>query len=882
MTLDALEAQLKPILIKFPMARFVLVGVPGSPNTIWPSHWILNPDLQSRAVAKLMKHLHETDRLASYRFPPEHLTRSKEDTEPIFFMGFGIGGHTLSRFIDSFLPELPWLQSRIRVILLVNTILKIAHPFKKMCMDLRRGMLMGSHPEIHSMFASLHFKDDYLLRNGREKVLDLFWSYREGLSLAGVPMEQAGLAYVGILEQLKGLILASKDGFDGASILRTEIPVVVVHSTENNFVSPTTASVYQADQLPYMRHLVTSMADCLDAGAVHVSWLNSSHEVLQERTNFLLGLVANVAQICGVHPIFETIDMRDRRKAREDEELLDMMKESERRALQREAERNALDASKLERERAKQELKRQKKDAKKMANEIERRELEEAAALNLAQATAVADEMQKERDRLLAQELEERTKLEARLRKERLEEEKLAQRLRGEERKRRKDEQIKEQLMRELLEQSTEYLDVERAKYETLAMEKEDTRSHFANQYYLYEESCKYTHSIVKDKVDELYYSRRMAAIKRVEDRLAREQMNHRFVQRRAAEAALKQMVIDDLDGFEEDLNVYVSTEDPDINKIIKSARAMLQNFMDCRVRFVDVLRRQVLTQEKMDSFMTVVDSMVKDLQKKQRELQKLKKKHKESRNKKDGKAYIERERKIDELKTFVDKEAARTLDIMALMESRRGSVDAVNFSCQRLKTLVHEKDDRLRLYQAKMRTLESFYLKKLKTIKVEKEYIQTFKDKCVYKVLVCRQHQELLRKELNRISGHQAHFVDSTMWTEGVVQRVVTKPFRKHLITEIRKEKATEASLLKELEGHRESILECSIRMEKTKREGDKITIGLKIIKKTYDVATKYSMAEVIPLRVYMLFPLALIITPFQNTCPRLLGDEAIIATTS
>ena len=205
-----------------------------------------------------------------------------------------------------------------------------------------------------------------------------------------------------------------------------------------------------------------------------------------------------------------------------------------------------------------------------------------------------------------------------------------------------------------------------------------------------------------------------------------------------------------------------------------------------------------------------------------------------------------------------------------------------MNFSCQRLKTLVHEKDDRLRLYQAKMRTLESFYLKKLKTIKVEKEYIQTFKDKCVYKVLVCRQRQELLRKELNRISGHQAHFVDSTMWTEGVVQRVVTKPFRKHLITEIRKEKATEASLLKELEGHRESILECSIRMEKTKREGDKITIGLKIIKKTYDVATKYSMAEVIPLRVYMLFPLALIITPFQNTCPRLLGDEAIIATTS
>ena len=89
-----------------------------------------------------------------------------------------------------------------------------------------------------------------------------------------------------------------------------------------------------------------------------------------------------------------------------------MMRESERRTQQREAERNALDASRLERERAKQELKRQKNDAKKLANEIERRELEEAAALHLAQATAVADEMQRERDRILAQELEDRAKAE--------------------------------------------------------------------------------------------------------------------------------------------------------------------------------------------------------------------------------------------------------------------------------------------------------------------------------------------------------------------------------------------------------------------------------------------------------------------------------------
>ena len=93
---------------------------------------------------------------------------------------------------------------------------------------------------------------------------------------------------VGILEQLKGLILASKDGFDGASILRTEIPVVVVHSTEDSFVNPSTASVYQADELPYMRRFVTSIADCLDAGAVHLSWLNAGHEFYQNTKDVLI------------------------------------------------------------------------------------------------------------------------------------------------------------------------------------------------------------------------------------------------------------------------------------------------------------------------------------------------------------------------------------------------------------------------------------------------------------------------------------------------------------------------------------------------------------------------------------------------------------------
>lgn len=51
---------------------------------------------------------------------------------------------------------------------------------------------------------------------------------------------------------------------------------------------------------PQTPHTPHSVSDCLDLGAVHVTWLTSGHEVLQERSSFLLGLLGHIAQISGV------------------------------------------------------------------------------------------------------------------------------------------------------------------------------------------------------------------------------------------------------------------------------------------------------------------------------------------------------------------------------------------------------------------------------------------------------------------------------------------------------------------------------------------------------------------------------------------------------
>ena len=82
-------------------------------------------------------------------------------------------------------------------------------------------------------------------------------------------------------------------------------------------------------------------------------------------------------------------------------------------------------------------------------------------------------------------------------------------------------------------------------------------------------------------------------------------------------------------------------------------------------------------------------------------------------------------------------------------------------------------------------------------------------------------------------------------MWTEGVVYRTHTADFRKYLVAEVGNQDKKRLDILSDLEKHRQSVLECSIKFEQSKCEGDKLTIALKIFKKTYEGATRYSVME-------------------------------------
>jgi hypothetical protein len=132
--------------------------------------------------------------------------------------------------------------------------------------------------------------------------MERFWNARQDLCSNQLGQRGKEVSYIGMLEQLRGILLADPNDFDGASVLFTELPVVVVQATEDVFVNPRGVSIFQSSQIPPGRFQVDDISRCLAPGAVHISWLQAGHEILQEKNSFLLSLIGQLVQAGGISP----------------------------------------------------------------------------------------------------------------------------------------------------------------------------------------------------------------------------------------------------------------------------------------------------------------------------------------------------------------------------------------------------------------------------------------------------------------------------------------------------------------------------------------------------------------------------------------------------
>jgi hypothetical protein len=87
MTLDALSTALSPLLSKHPDGALLLLGLPGLPNTTWPTSQPLSAPNQARAVNKLLKHLISSGILDKHQYIKSGV--------PIVWVGLGNGVQTM-------------------------------------------------------------------------------------------------------------------------------------------------------------------------------------------------------------------------------------------------------------------------------------------------------------------------------------------------------------------------------------------------------------------------------------------------------------------------------------------------------------------------------------------------------------------------------------------------------------------------------------------------------------------------------------------------------------------------------------------------------------------------------------------------------------------
>jgi hypothetical protein len=302
MTLDTLQLHIESILHSYPYARIVLVGLLGLPNTVWPSSWILNSDLQARTIAHLVEHLHNNNKLFFISN-----TTNKDTTEDhqynLLLLGFGTGAFHLSRFLSQHLPSMPPIvKDHIKSALFVNGFLRLNKKIRLVSRDFRYALTQANISEAHELITSLHFYDDYLAKYNREECLKKFWSTRRNLYISNessTPVKTLS-GFIGVLEQLRGLLVTGDD-FDGAMLLvETNIPIIVIQSTEDVFIDPKVAAIYSPNQLPPNRYIVQDIVDVLEPNAVYIAWLKAGHEVLQERNSFILGILSTLAKLLGV------------------------------------------------------------------------------------------------------------------------------------------------------------------------------------------------------------------------------------------------------------------------------------------------------------------------------------------------------------------------------------------------------------------------------------------------------------------------------------------------------------------------------------------------------------------------------------------------------
>jgi chromosome segregation ATPase len=181
----------------------------------------------------------------------------------------------------------------------------------------------------------------------------------------------------------------------------------------------------------------------------------------------------------------------------------------------------------------------------------------------------------------------------------------------------------------------------------------------------------------------------------------------------------------------------------------------------------------------------------------------------------------------LDDLRRQLARKEESFNEISALTQNREAQLSAADRAVQIIKAASKDREEIMQARFKQMHALEGVLTRRIESLGHEKEHLIAVKDKVRVKKIQTERKLDGFLKEYNRIKDHTAPLVDSDVWVEGVLQRMHTTEFRKYLKASAKKEKKTLDAAEAELSKLREDIVECTDRLNKSKRDLDKLSVA-------------------------------------------------------
>jgi hypothetical protein len=277
-----------------------------------------------------------------------------------------------------------------------------------------------------------------------------------------------------------------------------------------------------------------------------------------------------------------------------------------------------------------------------------------------------------------------------------------------------------------------------------------------------------------------------------------------------------------------------------DVKYLIAMGMRLLKDLLHCRQRSVDALKRQMLVEQKYLLFKKQVDSTELELQRLRRAIRLIEINPSLVGTKEKAEMEI-----IDMKKSLAAKEESY-LELQGLWRQREQQFDAANRKVQELKVMSRERDVLLKERIHMMLNLEIKFETQIRQLKMDKENAIVDKDKLRIQDAIIVRRIEGIKRELKRIKDHKGETVDTDVWVEGVLQRMMTKELRTYLKKECQKEEDLLEECRMKTNEDREKIVMITEKISMLRRSADKIGAAGRSLQRQYLKFSAVSVVEI------------------------------------